>query len=73
MDREGPGPDYYYCKDDLVRPQLPKWTFAKEERAKDDDLPLDHRDLLNPDYDENLKPKARAALILGEHQQIFKE
>jgi hypothetical protein len=32
-ERPGPGPDYYYCKDDLTYLNKPTWTFAKEERC----------------------------------------
>ena len=27
-----PGPDYYYCKDDLVYEKKPDWRFGIEER-----------------------------------------
>ena len=29
-----PGPDYYYCKDDLIKIKNPQWVFNKSPRIK---------------------------------------
>lgn len=53
-----PGPDYYYSKDDLIKPQAIQVVFGKEERIKKVEL----KDLdMRPDLDVKLdlvKPKA---------------
>ena len=32
IDHGVPGPDYYYCKDDLIRPKAPEWGLYNHDR-----------------------------------------
>lgn len=46
-----PGPDYYYCKDDMTKVEKPKWTFAKEEKVKPISLEEQDKRNYNVKYD----------------------
>lgn len=64
QDDDEPGPDYYYCKDDLIKERVAAWKFGKEERAKEPSP--DKREDLNPNEDF-VKPRVPGAQILPEH------
>lgn len=61
-ERPMPGPDYYYSKDDYIKPNPIMIKFGKEERVKK----IKKEDLdLRPDLDVNvelIKPKAPDAV-----------
>ncbi|KRW99078.1 hypothetical protein PPERSA_07331 [Pseudocohnilembus persalinus] len=62
-----PGPDYYYCKDDLCVENAPAFTFAKEQKEKEPEpdrrLPLDIKEDL-------IKKRILGGNINKEHQEI---
>lgn len=65
-----PGPDAYYCKDDMVKEKKPAWVFSKEPKTKPQWL----EDLDTRDYNVNLdavRPAPTTAIIQPEHQPKF--
>lgn len=65
-----PGPDYYYCKDDMIRDKKPVYTFAKEPKEK----PMTVEDIDGRDYNVNLdavRGNPTTAIILPEHLPKF--
>ncbi|EGR32225.1 hypothetical protein IMG5_091730 [Ichthyophthirius multifiliis] len=63
-----PGPDYYYCKDDLLYQNKPEYTFAKADINPQIEIP-DWRDY-KPQYNQ-IQKNAYAAIILDEHKPQY--
>ncbi|KAL4460483.1 hypothetical protein ABPG74_000234 [Tetrahymena malaccensis] len=65
-----PGPDYYYCKDDMIKEAKPAWTFAKELKEKP--ISLEDQDNRNYEINENqTKKNPISAIIQKEHKPKF--